>query len=145
MTKFEKSMLIGFATEFSFYLKAHHYHWNVEGPLFTTLHPFFGDIYNEVFDDIDNFAEQIRALKIKVPADLGAMSSLSRISDSSENLSSGEMVENLLQDSLKVSGILRSLIEMAGGEREYGVQDFLIKRAGAHRKHEWMLRSFLTE
>ena len=34
MDELIKAMKIAFATEFSFYLKAHFYHWNVEGPDF---------------------------------------------------------------------------------------------------------------
>ena len=43
---------IAFASEFSFYLKAHQFHWNIEGMFFEPLHNLFGKIYEEVYDSI---------------------------------------------------------------------------------------------
>ena len=38
-------------------------HWNVVGPHFEDYHEFFGDLYTELSDEVDLFAERIRALK----------------------------------------------------------------------------------
>ena len=32
-------------TNFSLYLKAHNYHWNIEGPNFTQYHDFLNGFY----------------------------------------------------------------------------------------------------
>ena len=48
MNELLKALKIAFASEFAFYLKAHYFHWNVEGPLFSQLHDLFGNIYEEV-------------------------------------------------------------------------------------------------
>jgi starvation-inducible DNA-binding protein len=62
MDELKKAMKIAFASEYSFALKAQNFHWNVEGPLFPQLHMLFGDIYEEVYESIDPFAENIRKL-----------------------------------------------------------------------------------
>jgi starvation-inducible DNA-binding protein len=62
MDELIKATKIAFATEFSFYLKAHYFHWNVEGPDFKEYHDLFGVIYEEVYGSIDDFAENIRKL-----------------------------------------------------------------------------------
>ena len=67
MEELQKAAKIAFASEFSFYLKAHQFHWNVEGINFKQLHDLFGGIYEEVYDSIDNFAEKIRSLGTYMP------------------------------------------------------------------------------
>ncbi len=37
-------------------------HWNVIGPMFEDNHEFFGDLYSELADQVDIFAEQVRIL-----------------------------------------------------------------------------------
>jgi len=44
MDELQKAAKIAFASEFSFYLKAHYFHWNVEGINFQELHSLFETI-----------------------------------------------------------------------------------------------------
>ncbi len=37
------------ADNFTLYLKTHHFHWNVTGPMFQTLHLMFETQYNELW------------------------------------------------------------------------------------------------
>ena len=50
------------ADSYTLYLKTHNYHWNVEGPLFNTLHTMFEQQYTELAQAVDEVAERIRAL-----------------------------------------------------------------------------------
>jgi starvation-inducible DNA-binding protein len=50
------------ADTYLLYLKTHNFHWNVEGPMFQTLHVMFMDQYTEQWNAIDPIAERIRAL-----------------------------------------------------------------------------------
>src|ERR1700754_1049367 len=50
------------ADTYTLYLKTHNFHWNVEGPMFQTLHIMFMDQYTEAWNAIDPIAERIRAL-----------------------------------------------------------------------------------
>ena len=45
------------ADTFALYLKAHNYHWNVEGSNFPQYHEFFGNLYKELHDAVDPIAE----------------------------------------------------------------------------------------
>ena len=45
------SLKILLATEYAFSLKAQLFHWNVEGPDFAQLHEFFGNLYEEVYNN----------------------------------------------------------------------------------------------
>ncbi|MCB1057523.1 MAG: DNA starvation/stationary phase protection protein, partial [Acidobacteria bacterium] len=50
------------ADSYTLYLKTHNYHWNVEGPMFNTLHLMFEGQYTELAEAVDVIAERIRAL-----------------------------------------------------------------------------------
>ena len=62
--KYHLSLKTAFASEYAFALKAQNFHWNVEGASFPQLHKLFEEIYNAVYDGIDTFAEQLRALQL---------------------------------------------------------------------------------
>ena len=47
-TELVNRMKVVLATTFALYLKAHNFHWNVEGPNFPQYHEFFGNLYEEI-------------------------------------------------------------------------------------------------
>jgi starvation-inducible DNA-binding protein len=141
MEKLQNATKIAFASEFSFYLKAHNYHWNVTGPMFPQLHDLFGKIYEEVYGSIDDFAENIRKLGTFVPASYVKFSMLSRIEDETQVPDAKDMIETLLQDSDRMVKLLKICFDLATQAGEEGLSDFMAQRMDAHRKHSWMLRS----
>ena len=46
------------ADTYTLYLKTHNYHWNVEGPMFHSLHTMFEEQYNELALAVDEIAER---------------------------------------------------------------------------------------
>lgn len=132
---------IAFASEFSFYVKAHGFHWNVEGSDFLQYHDLFGKIYEEVYSSIDDFAEKIRSLGTYVPASYTRFDMLTKIDDETNVLSKDEMVRTLLLDNEKMIVILRKLFQVSEAAGEYGFSDFIAGRMDAHNKHSWMLRA----
>ena len=50
------------ADSYTLYLMTHNFHWNVEGPMFNTLHNMFMTQYTEEWTALDQIAERIRAL-----------------------------------------------------------------------------------
>lgn len=143
MDELRKALKIAFASEFSFYLKAHYFHWNVEGADFKQYHDLFGGIYEEVYDNIDAFAENIRKSGGYTPGSFERFSMLSRIEDETEIPQALEMANILLADSEKMSNIFKMVFAMAEQQGEHGLSDFLAARQDAHRKHSWMLRATL--
>jgi starvation-inducible DNA-binding protein len=143
MEELLKALKIAFASEFSFYLKAHYFHWNVEGSDFRQYHDLFGDIYEEVQESIDTFAEQIRSSGGYTPGSFERFSMLTRIEDETEIPNHLEMTQILLDDSDKMANIFKLVFAIAEREGEHGLADFLASRQDAHRKHSWMLRASL--
>lgn len=145
MEQLHKALKIAFASEFSFYLKAHNYHWNVTGPFFSQLHDLFGKIYEEVYGSIDQFAEEIRSAGAFVPASYTRFSMLTQIEDETSIPDDGDMVSELLADSDKMVKVLKYTFDIATKMGEDGLADFLAGRMDAHRKHSWMLRSTIAQ
>ena len=143
MEELQKALKVAFASEYSFVLKAQNFHWNVEGMFFESLHTLFGNIYEEVYGSIDPFAENIRKLGSYTPASLSRFSMLTQVDDETDILDSKAMVIELLNDSDKMSKLLKMVYELAEQAGENGLSNFLAERMDAHRKHSWMLRSTL--
>ena len=143
MDELAKAMKIAFSTEFSFYLKSHFYHWNVEGPEFPQYHKLFGKINEEVYDSIDTFAENIRKLGTYTPGSYTRLSMLSQIEDELTVPPALDMINDLLNDSEKCIKIFKMVYDLSEREEEYGLSNFLAERIDAHKKHSWMLRATL--
>jgi starvation-inducible DNA-binding protein len=145
MEQLHKALKVAFASEFSFYLKAHNFHWNVTGPFFSQLHDLFGKIYEEVYGSIDQFAEEIRSAGAFVPASYTRFSMLSQIEDETGIPDDGDMIRILLEDSDKMVKILKFVFDIATANGEEGLADFIAGRMDAHRKHSWMLKATITK
>jgi starvation-inducible DNA-binding protein len=129
---------------FVMYFKAHSYHWNVEGKNFSQYHDFFGDIYKELHGAIDIAAEEIRALDAYAPISLEQLyNSKTIVEDSTKPESCFAMISNLLNANDQVILSLNKLFAVASAENDQGVADFAASRLDIHKKHGWMLRSFL--
>jgi len=141
--KYHLALKSAFASEFSFYLKSHNFHWNVEGPLFGQLHELFERIYTEVYGSIDTFAEHLRALQIYTPASLQKFSMLTTVQDENHVPEWSAMLQELLADSDRMAEIFRITFDMAEANGDHGLSNFLADRQDAHKKHSWMLRASL--
>jgi len=134
------------ATEYAYVIKAQFFHWNVEGPDFAQLHEFFGDIYEEVYDNsIDQTAEFIRILDDYTPGSFERFAELSQIAGQTKVPRARLMIEELLADTDSLINLLNQTFDSAEAEDQQGVMDFLAGRIDAMGKHRWMLRSFLKD
>lgn len=134
------------ATEYAFSIKAQLFHWNVEGPDFAQLHEFFGDLYEEVYDNsIDRTAEYIRTLDDYAPGSFERFMELSRISGQTKIPRARLMIEELLANNEQMVELLNETFSVAEQENQQGIANFIAERIDAHGKHGWMLRSFLKD
>ena len=113
MEQLQKAAKVAFASEFTFYLKAHFFHWNVEGIHFRELHDLFGTIYEEVYGSIDDFAEKIRSLGAYAPGSNSRFNMLSQIDDETSVVPPEQMVAELLQDSDNMVKVLKRVYDIA--------------------------------
>jgi len=134
------------ATEYAFSIKAQLFHWNVEGPDFAQLHEFFGNLYEEVYNNsIDKTAEYIRAMDDYTPGSFERFSELSIIQGQTKIPRARLMIEELLANNGQQLELLNKNFAIAEQENQQGIANFIAERIDAHQKHGWMLRSFLKD
>ena len=140
------SLKILLATEYAFSLKAQLFHWNVEGPDFAQLHEFFGNLYEEVYNNsIDKTAEYIRALGDYAPGSYERFSELTIIKGQTKIPRARLMIEELLANNSQLMDLLNETFATAEQENQQGIANFIAERIDAQQKHAWMLRSFLKD
>lgn len=141
MNDLVEQMKVALATVFAFYLKAHYFHWNVEGPNFPQYHNFFGDLYEEVYGSVDQFAEEIRALGSYAPGSLVRYKELSKVEDELNIPNSMTMVRELTLDNDRIIALLETINKLANDNNKSGLSNFIEDRIDKHNKHAWMLRA----
>ena len=143
MDELIKTIKVAFASEYSYFVKAQFFHWNVEGSNFPQYHELFGNIYEEVYGNIDAFAENLRKLGTYAPGSFERFSMLSRIEDETQIMPAEQMLAELLADSERMCEMFKVVFMLSEQAREHGLSDFIAGRQDAHRKHAWMLKSTL--
>lgn len=137
-----QSFKVALADTFAFYLKAHNFHWNVEGENFGEYHAFFGTLYTETHTAVDLIAEHIRTFDAYVPGSFSRFSELTNISDENTVISCGKMIRVLEQDNKTLIASLTKAYETAEAAGKLGAANFIQDRIDIHEKHGWMLRSY---
>ena len=148
MTKQSNEAIVGalstlLASSYTLYLKTHNYHWNVTGPMFTTLHTMFETQYTELALAVDEVAERIRALGAFAPGSYSAFAKLTAVKEETGRPEAIEMIRNLVSDQATVAASARSVIEAAEAVRDQASADLATRRLQVHEKNAWMLRSHL--
>ena len=133
------------ATSFSYYVKAHQFHWCVEGPNFVDYHKFLGELYEDVFDTIDVIAEYIRSLDSYTPGSLMRYMELTKIGDQLKIPRAELMFAELLQDTATLLDVIMMCFAIATSCNSQGIANFLSERQAAMQKHAWMMRSILKK
>ncbi|WP_050526878.1 Dps family protein [Pseudorhodobacter aquimaris] len=121
--------------------KTHAYHWNVEGPMFFSIHHLTEEQYNDMFAAADVVAERIRALGHLAPMSLSAVMEMSVIKDLKETPSAQEMVEDLAKDHTTVARRFHELITLAEENNDPVTADLATARSAFHEQAAWMLRA----
>lgn len=143
MNELIEQMKVCLASAFSLYLKAHYFHWNVEGKDFHQFHDFFGDFYDEVFGSIDPMAEELRTLGGYAPGSLERFKTLTKIEDELNVPEALRMVRILQMDNQIIIKELKMARQMADEQGAHGLVNFLEDRLDKHWKHDWQLKAIL--
>lgn len=130
------------ADSYALYLKTQNYHWNVEGPNFSSLHSLFEQHYDDLAESIDEAAELIRGLGAKAPV-LDSYIQRTSIKPASEESNWQQMVKELHDDNVLIQKTLQKTLEVSQKEGDEVVASFVTERLTFHRKAAWMLRSSL--
>ncbi len=131
------------ADTYGLYLKTHNFHWNVEGPMFNTLHQMFMVQYTELWTALDEIAERIRSLGYPAPGSYKAFARLSSIEDAEGVPEAMAMVRELVKGHEAVARTARAAFAPAEKAGDESSADLLTQRLQVHEKTAWMLRSLL--
>jgi starvation-inducible DNA-binding protein len=131
------------ADSYTLYLKTHNYHWNVSGPMFTTLHTLFETQYNDLALAVDEIAERIRSLGSYAPGSYTEFQKLTSIKEETGHPSATDMIKNLVTDQNKLVDSARKVILAAEEAGDQASADLGTRRVDVHEKNAWMLRSHL--
>ncbi|WP_299629233.1 DNA starvation/stationary phase protection protein [uncultured Tateyamaria sp.] len=123
--------------------KSHAYHWNVEGPLFYSVHNLTEEHYEDMFQAADDLAERIRALGHLAPTAMADIVGRSTIEDKSGKLTTEDMVSDLAKDHERMAHRFHALIEMVEGRKDPVTEDMATARSAFHEKAAWMLRALV--
>jgi len=133
------------ADTYTLYLKTHNYHWNVEGPMFQTLHTMFELQYTELALAVDLIAERIRALGHYAPGSYAQYAKLSSIKEETGVPGAQDMIKDLVKGNEAVSKTARAIFPVVEKSSDEPTADLLTQRMQTHEKTAWMLRSLLEK
>jgi len=130
------------AEEYLLTLKTQNFHWNVEGPLFYSLHKLFEEHYTFLAAQVDDIAERIRALGQRAPGSYKEFLQLSKVEEApADHVTANRMIEILTHDHEAIVQRLstfRDQADQAGDSTTVIIYDDLI---AFHQKAAWMIRS----
>lgn len=133
------------ADTYTLYLKTHNFHWNVTGPMFSTLHTLFETHYIELADAVDVIAERIRALGVNAPGSYKKYAELSSISEELGYPDANSMIKQLVEGQEAIVRTARSIFPVVDEAHDEPTADLLTQRMQIHEKNAWMLRSLLEK
>jgi starvation-inducible DNA-binding protein len=127
------------------YVKLHQYHWYVQGPHFYTLHEKFEEMYNEVNQYFDEFAERLIAKGEKPYSTLAEYLEHTSISEKpyEEKIPADQMVENLVDDYRTIRDITVKAIDLADKEEDSVTEDLLTGYKNDVDNTIWMLQAYI--
>lgn len=125
--------------------KTHAFHWNVEGPLFYSIHNLTEGQYEDMFAAADELAERMRAIGQMAPMTMAEIMEQSVISDAVDAPSAGQMCAMLADDHERVAKRLHALIKIAADANDPVTEDMATQRSAFHEKSAWMLRALTAK
>ena len=125
------------------YFQVHGYHWNVEGVLFPEMHSKFLEVYEDVYDSIDDISEMLRKLNTKAPFQLGDFVVNRSIGEVYSGTSAKDQIESFLNSNDIVIKDIELAHESADQAGEIGIASDLEIRHSMHKKWKWQLSSIL--
>lgn len=144
-SKTADALRVVLADTFVMYFRSHAHHWNVKGMYFASLHEFLKKLYEDLFDEVDRTAEQIRSLDEMAPSSLAAIVAPSTINYTDNAVPDArEMIAELVGQNQQLLESLYKAHNAAEEENHDGVLNFIEDRIDKHAKLAWMLRSHLV-
>ncbi|MEO0997967.1 MAG: DNA starvation/stationary phase protection protein [Pseudomonadota bacterium] len=119
-------------------------HWNVQGPLFYSIHKLTEEQYEDMFEAIDDIAERIRALGSPAPQTLGEFAERSEVTDVNIKGDLKMQIRDLIDANELTARRMRAAVMKAEEYGDVKTADLLTSRIGSHEENAWMLRATIA-
>jgi len=127
-----------------FYQNVRGFHWNIQGEKFFELHLKFEELYNDLFNKIDEVAERILTLG-EVPyhkfTDYQSISELKESNETSNGLSAVNQILNSFQVLLSKQ---RIILKLSGDINDEGTNSLMSDYIREQEKLIWMYSAFIN-
>jgi starvation-inducible DNA-binding protein len=123
-------------------------HWNLVSPHFLAIHKFTDKQHSIMLELIDELAERVRAIGVKIPTSLNDVFKLKTIQEVclfGSDQTDYQCLSALLQSTQDAHAHLTQSIAAAGACNDLGTQEILISIEKALAKQIWMIRSQSVE
>jgi starvation-inducible DNA-binding protein len=132
------------ADEYRLFVNTQGLHWNVEGPLFYSLHKLTESQYRELFESIDVLAERIRALGLPAPQSFKDFADRSILTDLPADAELSARIEQLVTDYERAVRRATMVVKLAEANGDIRTADLLTSRIGVYEENAWMLRATIA-
>jgi starvation-inducible DNA-binding protein len=123
-------------------MNIHNLHWNLEDQLFFTLHPYLGDLYEQLNDNEDEAAEQLRffgELPVTTTAEVTKTSILPTLP--SKSCTASEAIDTALETFLKIYDLASQVVAEADATNTWAAIEKFSGHLVAYEKVIYFLRS----
>ncbi len=126
------------------YQKLHHYHWNISGKEFFSLHAKFQELYEYFALVLDDVAERVLTIGGKPPRTLAEVLTLASLKEDPDlPKNEKEFIQNTIADLQALVTSIHKLTETAEKANDRGTIVLLDDLSGQIEKHIWMLKANL--
>jgi starvation-inducible DNA-binding protein len=139
MEELINSLKVLLADNITLKLKAHGYHWNVEGDDFVQFHKLFLDIYEDYDQATDTYAEWLRKLDTYAPFKLSRFIELNEVGEPDVTSDPMTMSADLLMANDMVTQKIMDAFDIATSQRQQALANFFAERMDMHQRWHWML------
>ncbi len=129
------------ADEYRIYVNTQGLHWNVEGPLFYSVHKLTESQYRELGESIDALAERIRALGLPAPQSIAEFVDRSVLGDLPSGSDLKTRIERMVSDYERLVRRCSLVVQLAQSYGDIKTADLLTQRVGVYEENAWMLRA----
>lgn len=123
-------------------------HWNLVSPHFLVIHKFTDKQHSQMLELVDELAERVRAIGVKIPTSLNDVFKLKTIQEVclfSSDQTDYQCLAALLKSTQDAHAHLTQSIAAAGACNDLGTQEILITIEKAFAKQIWFIRSQSVE
>jgi starvation-inducible DNA-binding protein len=142
MKQLNQVLTAAFSSNFCLYYITHVAHVNVVGRNFQQDHALFGDIYEDLQEQIDVYAEFLRTIGAFMPGNLRGVIKDSVVAV--QLFDDCDYLSCIAKENKTMIDCLELLYEEAEKANEIGLSNYVQDRLVAHKKYAWMLKASLS-